>query len=271
MSFDRPKWFERGIRRQQLDDYIDRTGTATFGFKELPASEKETWVRRHFDTVAPYYDFMNTLCSLGIHYIWKRMAVNRLNLRPGQIVLDVCGGTGDLSILADEKVGPGGKVILFDINREMIQAGRVSSSHSAARKRIHYIQGNAEAICLPERTCDAAMVGFGIRNVTRLRRAFSEMHRVLKPGGRFMCLEFSKPVNPVFRRFYDFHSFHIMPLLGQLLVGNREGYLCLPETIRLFSLPEELSALLTDVGFTDVAFRRLTNGIAVIHTGRRPL
>jgi demethylmenaquinone methyltransferase/2-methoxy-6-polyprenyl-1,4-benzoquinol methylase len=97
------------------------------------------------------------------------------------------------------------------------------------------------------------------------------MYRVLKPGGRFMCLEFSKPVNPMFRRLYDFHSFHIMPLMGQLLVGNREGYLCLPETIRLFSLPEELSALLTDVGFTDVAFRRLTNGIAVIHAGRRPL
>ncbi|MFH1981503.1 MAG: class I SAM-dependent methyltransferase [Pseudomonadota bacterium] len=271
MSFDQPKWFERGIRRQQLDDYIERTGKATFGFKEVSASEKESWVRRHFDTVAPYYDFMNTLCSLGIHHLWKRMAINRLHLRPGDVVLDVCGGTGDLSILADEKTGPAGKVVLFDINREMIQAGRASNSHRAARKRIHYVQGNAEAISLPDDICDGAMVGFGIRNVTRLRRAFSEMHRVLKPGGRFMCLEFSKPVNPVFRRLYDFHSFHVMPLMGQILVGNREGYVCLPETIRLFSLPDELAALLTDVGFTDVAYRRLTNGIAVIHTGRKPL
>ena len=270
MAFDRPKWFDRGIRRQQLDDYIERTGKTTFGFREVSASEKESWVRRHFDNVAPYYDFMNTLCSLGIHYIWKRIAVDRLALRPGETVLDVCGGTGDLSILARQRVGDGGRVILFDINREMIQAGRASRSHAAARAAIHYIQGNAEAISLPDGTCDAAMVGFGIRNVTRLRRAFSEMYRVLKPGGRFMCLEFSKPVNPLFRRLYDFHSFHVMPLLGQILVGNREGYLCLPETIRLFSLPEELAALLRDVGFIDVAFRRLTNGIAVIHAARKP-
>jgi demethylmenaquinone methyltransferase/2-methoxy-6-polyprenyl-1,4-benzoquinol methylase len=270
MDFDRPKWYARGIRRQQLDDYIESTGKATFGFREMAASEKESWVRRHFDRVAPYYDFMNTLCSLGIHYVWKRMAVNRLHLQPGAVVLDVCGGTGDLSMLADAAVGPTGKVLLFDINREMILAGRNSPNHRDARKRIHYIQGNAEAICLPEATCDAAMVGFGIRNVTRLKRAFSEMYRVLKPGGRFMCLEFSKPVNPAFRRLYDFHSFHVMPLLGQLLVGNREGYQCLPETIRLFSLPEELVSMLGDVGFQDVAFRRLTNGIAVIHTGRRP-
>ena len=264
-----PGWFDKRARRRQLDEYVDRTDEAMFGFREMPTAEKENWVRRHFDQVAPTYDFMNTLLSFGIHYLWKRMAVNMLDLAPGERVLDVCGGTGDLSIIAHRKTGIRGRVVVYDINWKMITAGRQTASHREARDRLLYVQGNAEWISFPDASFDAVMVGFGIRNVTRLQQAFTEMLRVLKPGGRMLCLEFSKPANPVFRWLYDVYSFHIMPMVGEILVGNREGYACLPETIRLFSLPEELSALLERVGFSDVHYRRLTNGIAVAHTAKK--
>ncbi len=262
-------WYDKTVRRQQLDDFVDRANTATFGFREMPTAEKEYWVRRHFDRVAPKYDFMNTLLSFGIHYLWKHIAVGMLALSPGERVLDICGGTGDLSIMAWKRVAPQGRVTVYDINRKMIEAGRHKSTNRAARQALGYIQGNAEAISCAGDRFDAAMVGFGIRNVTHLERAFREMYRVLRPGGRLLCLEFSKPVNPTFRKFYDFHSFVIMPFLGGLLTGNPEGYRCLPETIRLFSLPEELSALLARIGFTGIRYRRFTNGIAVAHIARK--
>jgi demethylmenaquinone methyltransferase / 2-methoxy-6-polyprenyl-1,4-benzoquinol methylase len=269
MSFNLPKWFDRSARRQQLDDHVDRTQTATFGFQQMPASEKKDWVRRHFDRVAPNYDFMNTLLSLGIHYLWKYIAMNRLGLTPGDRVLDVCGGTGDLSIIAQRKVGPGGRAVVYDINRAMLEAGRNKTTNQSIRKKLFHVQGDAEFIAFPDHSFDAVVVSFGIRNVTHLKQAFAEMHRVLKPGGKLLCLEFSKPVNPVFCRLYDFYSFHVMPFLGELLVGNRQGYVCLPETIRLFSLPEELSRILREIGYAQVHFRRLTNGIAVAHTAVR--
>ncbi|MBI9084176.1 MAG: bifunctional demethylmenaquinone methyltransferase/2-methoxy-6-polyprenyl-1,4-benzoquinol methylase UbiE [Desulfobacterales bacterium] len=271
MSFNLPKWFDRSVRQQQLDDHVDRSQTATFGFRQMPAKEKKDWVRRHFDRVAPNYDFMNTLLSLGIHYLWKRIAVARLDLKPGDRVLDVCGGTGDLSILARQKVGRKGQVVVYDINRAMLDAGRDKTTNGQIRNQLHYVQGDAEFISFPDNRFDAVMVSFGIRNVTHLKQAFAEMHRVLKPGGKLLCLEFSKPVNPLFRWLYDFYSFTVMPFLGEILVGDRQGYVCLPETIRLFSLPEELSHILEEIGYERIAYRRLTNGIAVAHTGVRPV
>ena len=213
---------------------------------------------------------MNTLLSFGIHYLWKIQSVNRLGLKPGDRVLDVCGGTGDLSIMAKRRVGSRGKVVVYDINRAMLEAGRSKAADQQVRRRLRHVQGDAEFISFPDESFDTVMVSFGIRNVTHLKRAFAEMHRVLKPGGKLLCLEFSKPVNPLFRWLYDFYSFTVMPFLGELLVGNRKGYACLPETIRLFSLPEELSGILEEIGYTKVAYRRLTNGIAVAHTGIRP-
>lgn len=240
---------------------------AYFGYDKIPAEHKTEKVMRHFDSVALRYDFMNTLLSFGIHYLWKRDAVRCLKLKPGQSVLDVCGGTGDLSILADKTVGPGGRVVLYDINRAMIEAGRAKTNDAASRKRIHYVQGNAEYIAFPDNAFDAAIVGYGIRNVTRMEKGFVEMHRVLKPGGRLVCLEFSEPTAPFFRWLYDIYSLHIMPFLGALIVANRAAYTHLPESIRTFPLPDRLSEILESIGFEKVAYHRQTNGISVVHVG----
>ncbi len=262
-----PRWFGAGKRQEQLDDYIEQTGSARFGIRTYKESEKYKAVMRHFNRVAPKYDFMNSLLSMGIQHVWKRAAVRMLDIRPGEKVLDVCGGTGDLSILAARRTGPGGRVVIFDINRAMIEAGRHKIDPYPELAHISYVQGNAEEITFPDATFDAAMVGFGIRNVTHLKRGFKEMHRVLKPGGRILCLEFSRPVNPLFRGLYDFYSFNVMPLLGELIAGSAESYACLPETIRMFPLPDELAAIFEGIGFEKVRYRVMTNGIAVAHVG----
>lgn len=260
-------WFDEQKRNEQLDGHITHSKSASFGFLTVPEDEKVKWVCRHFNSVARHYDFMNTLLSFGIHHLWKRQAVAMMGLRPGDRVLDVCGGTGDLARLAARATRPGGRVTIYDINRAMMLAGRPKLEKSAFKKSIRHIQGDAETISFADASFDAAMVGFGIRNVTHMQRGFSEMHRVLKPGGRFMCLEFSKPTAALFRRLYDLYSFYAMPLLGQLLAGSRQAYTHLPETIRLFPLPDELAQILSATGFSDVHYRRLTNGIAVVHVG----
>ncbi|MDA8140175.1 MAG: bifunctional demethylmenaquinone methyltransferase/2-methoxy-6-polyprenyl-1,4-benzoquinol methylase UbiE [Desulfobacteraceae bacterium] len=262
-----PKWFDSARRREQLDEHITQTGQARFGIRAFGEQEKAGAVRRHFNRVAPKYDFMNSLLSLGIQHVWKRGAIRMLDLRPGQKVLDVCGGTGDLAILASRRVGRRGAVVIYDINWEMIAAGRPKIDPVPELANIGYVQGDAEAIAFPDHTFDVAMVGFGIRNLTHLKRGFSEMHRVLKPGGKLLCLEFSRPFNPLFRGLYDFYSFNIMPLLGQLLVGSAESYACLPETIRMFPLPDELARMLESIGFGSVNYEAFTNGIAVAHVG----
>jgi demethylmenaquinone methyltransferase / 2-methoxy-6-polyprenyl-1,4-benzoquinol methylase len=166
-----------------------------------------------------------------------------------------------------EKLAPEGRVIIYDINKAMMDVGRKKQSVSGLGKKIRFVLGNAESISFPDNSFDAAMVGFGIRNVTRMEQGFSEMHRVLKPGGTLMCLEFSKPAAPLFRWLYDFYSFHIMPLLGQMIAGSRQAYTHLPESIRTFPLPDKLSEILENIGFRNVSYRRLTNGIAIVHRG----
>jgi len=262
-----PDWFDEGKRREQLDDHISATGKARFGIRTFQENEKVQAVRRHFNRVAPKYDFMNSLLSFGIQHVWKRAAVNMLQLRPDQQVLDVCGGTGDLSILASRDIGPRGRAFIYDINWAMLTAGRPKIDPYPRRANIAYVQGDGEQISFPDNSFDAAMVGFGIRNLTHLRRGFAEMHRVLKPGGKILCLEFSRPTNALFRSLYDFYSFNIMPLLGQMIAGSAESYACLPETIRMFPLPDELVDMLSGLGFTDVVYKRFTNGIAVAHVG----
>jgi demethylmenaquinone methyltransferase/2-methoxy-6-polyprenyl-1,4-benzoquinol methylase len=258
-------WIEEQKRKKQLNNATGGEEAAYFGYQRISAGIKTDKVVQHFNSVAPYYDFMNTLLSFGIHHIWKRTAVNMLELLPGDSVLDVCGGTGDLAILAARAIGNSGRVTIYDINRAMIQAGLHKVSNTTMENRIQYVQGNAENICFPDRHFDNAMVGFGIRNVTRIEAGFAEMCRVLKPGGKMMCLEFSKPTAPVFRWLYDFYSFNIMPLIGQVIAGSRKAYKHLPESIRTFPMPDELTAMLTKIGFSHVSYRKLTNGIAVIH------
>jgi demethylmenaquinone methyltransferase/2-methoxy-6-polyprenyl-1,4-benzoquinol methylase len=261
------KWFDPKGRQEQFDSHIRRSKTAWYGFMKVPEAEKQDRIYRHFESVAEKYDLMNTLLSFGIHYAWKREAVRMLGLRPGARVLDVCGGTGDLAVMASGHIGPDGRVAVYDINRAMMQAGRPKVAAQGLDGRIAFVQGNAEAIAFSENSFDAAMVSFGIRNVTHMEKAFGEMYRALKPGGKILCLEFSKPVNPVFRWLYDFYSFHIMPALGQLIARNRNAYLLLTESIRLFPMPDELASRLEDIGFSDVFYRRMTNGIAVAHIG----
>jgi demethylmenaquinone methyltransferase/2-methoxy-6-polyprenyl-1,4-benzoquinol methylase len=238
---------------------------AYFGYQPVAPAEKEKLVHQHFDTVSARYDFMNTLLSLGMHHLWKRAAVRLMGLKTGDLVLDVCGGTADLAILAAKTIGPSGRVLVYDINRAMMAAGRPKLAKANLTSRIAFLQGDAELLACPDESFDAAMVGFGIRNLTHPELGFQEMHRVLKPGGRFMCLEFSQPVATWFRRLYDFYSFYIIPLMGRLFVGSWQAYTYLPESIRMFAHPEEVSATLEGLGFTQVRYRRLTNGIAVIH------
>jgi demethylmenaquinone methyltransferase/2-methoxy-6-polyprenyl-1,4-benzoquinol methylase len=261
----------RESRKSGTEGATAGTKLTHFGFQMVPEEEKVEWVRRHFNSVAPVYDFMNTLLSFGIHYAWKRTAVRMLGLTAGERVLDVCGGTGDLALLAARRVGSRGRVLLYDINEAMIREGRRKRERDKDPERgwIRYTLGNAEKIACPDHCFDAAMVGFGIRNVTRMDHGFAEMCRVLKPGGRMICLEFSQPTMPVFRWLYDVYSFHIMPWLGEMIAGNRQAYTHLPETIRLFPLPDALSEILKDAGFRRVTYRRLTNGIAVVHLAEK--
>ncbi len=262
-------WVDRRKRQAKLAEKETAPPKAFFGYEAVPEAEKESRVRRHFNSVARHYDFMNTLLSFGIHYAWKRQSVRMMGLKPGERVLDLCGGTGDLAILASRRVGAGGRVVICDINWEMMAAGRGKVAASANGRRICHTQGNAEQIPFADGSFDAAMVGYGIRNVTHPEQGFREMFRVLAPGGVMMCLEFSKPTNPVFRSLYDFYSFHIMPELGEILAGSRQAYTHLPESIRTFPLPDELSEMLRGIGFARVGYRRQTNGISVVHVARK--
>lgn len=236
----------------------------------MQIEQKTTEVKRHFDAVARRYDLMNTVLSFGLHHLWKRRAVNLLGLKPGERVADVCGGTGDLALLAAQEVGPTGGVVLYDINRAMMLAGRHKVSRADLAKRIWLVEGDAEGLALADQSMDAVLVGFGVRNLARMEEGLQEMHRVLKPKGRLLILEFSRPSNPLWRWLYDRYSFRVMPLLGQLIAGSRNAYVYLTSSIRQFPLPEELAATLRNIGFPQVTYHPLTNGIAMIHLAVKP-
>lgn len=257
---------EKKPKRRLIERYIHGE-PAFFDYQPVPEKEKAEKVLKHFNSIADRYDFMNTLLSLGIHHLWKRAAIKTMALKPGSKVIDVCGGTGDLAVLAARAAGPAGRVVIYDINRAMMSAGKNKNRVAFFGDRITFTLGDAENITFQDNTFDAVMVGFGIRNVTHIKRGFAEMYRVLKPGGTFMCLEFSKPTASLFRRIYDIYSFYLIPFLGALIAGSRKAYMHLPESIRSFPLPDELSMELENIGFSQVVYRKLTNGIAVIHTG----
>jgi demethylmenaquinone methyltransferase/2-methoxy-6-polyprenyl-1,4-benzoquinol methylase len=253
-----------GLSPAEMESPGERTD---FGYRRVPSREKARYVLRHFNSIADRYDFMNSLLSLGLHHCWKRWAIRASGLKARDRVMDVCGGTGDLSRLAAKAVGPQGRVMLYDINRAMIEAGRPKMKRTSLASRIRYIQGDAERISCRPACMDAALVGFGIRNLTWMERGLAEMFRVLKPGGKIMVLEFSLPTSSFFRWLYDVYSFTLMPLAGKIFAGTEKAYLYLPESIRRFPPPEELSRILREIGFTRVAYCRMTNGIAVIYTG----
>jgi len=242
---------------------------ANFDNKKSDGWKKSQLILGYFNSVARKYDMMNTLLSFGIHHIWKRTAVRMMELNTGDRVLDVCGGTGDLAVLAAEAVGLTGNVTLYDFSSAMINAGRVKNINSPIRKRIQYVQGDAQHISFQDDSFDAATVGFGIRNVMDMKKAFKAMYRVLKPGGKMMCLEFSQPASPLFRLLYDYYSFYIIPFLGKSITGSVEAYTHLPESIRIFPSPDKLSDILKNIGFSHITHKKLTNGIAVIHLAKK--
>ena len=263
-------WFsEKKRHKPSTDKHDSREKKAYFGYQSVPENEKVKLVIRHFNTVARKYDMMNTLLSFGIHHQWRRNAIRILGLKQGETVLDVCGGTGDLSILAVREVGLSGRVILYDINRAMMDMGKSKVANSSYGNNVLYVQGDAEEISIKDQIFDAAFVGFGIRNLTHMEKGFKEMYRVLKPGGKLMCLDLSKPTDPLFRWLYDFYSFYIMPFLGGILTGSRRAYTYLPESIRVFPLPDELTAILKKAGFSRITYRKLTNGMAVVHLAKK--
>lgn len=246
-----------------------QNGMTDFGSKKVPVGDKVKWVLRHFNAVADKYDLMNTLLSFGIHHLWKRTALRMLRLKKGDIVIDICGGTGDLSLLAAKDVDMSGRVILYDINKAMMEKGRVKVANSPFAANICFVQGDAEWISSHDCSFDAVMIGFGVRNLTHLDQGLREIYRVLKPNGKFMCLEFSRPTALLFRWLYDVYSFYIMPFLGQIIVGSKQAYTYLPESIRMFPLPTEFAGILESLGFSGVSYRRLTNSIAVVHLARK--
>lgn len=252
------------------DAGANRHSQVDFGYRQVPEGEKIHRVLGHFQAVARRYDLMNSLLSLGIHRLWKLAAVKALGLRPGERVLDLCGGTGDLAVLSQRGVGRSGSVVLYDLSRAMMTAG-MPKVRRHGHSSVHFVQGDAENLALRSRAFDRVIVGFGLRNLTHLDRGFLEIHRILKPGGRMVCLEFAKPDMPLFRWLYDRYSFRVMPFIGLLVTGSREAYTYLAESIRVFSSPDEMSELMKSAGFTAVRYRRLTNGIAVLHEANKGL
>jgi demethylmenaquinone methyltransferase / 2-methoxy-6-polyprenyl-1,4-benzoquinol methylase len=248
---------------------VPNESSVSFGFRKVSEAEKRKLVDKHFDSIATKYDWMNTVLSFGLHYLWKRIAVRMSGIKANDIVLDVCGGTADLALLAANLVGNTGHVVVYDINRAMMRIGQAKVAASHLAERVRFVQGDAERISFPDGSFDVVMVGFGIRNFVHLQEGLSQMHRVLKKGGTFTCLEFSRPGPAWFRALYNFYSFVIMPLAGRVLAGTREAYTYLPESIRLFPLPDELSTMLRNMGFSAVTYKRLTNGIAVVHRAEK--
>ncbi|MBF0296030.1 MAG: bifunctional demethylmenaquinone methyltransferase/2-methoxy-6-polyprenyl-1,4-benzoquinol methylase UbiE [Magnetococcales bacterium] len=245
------------------------TGQSTthFGFSEVPLNEKVHKVRQIFDSVAGNYDLMNDLMSLGVHRLWKRFAIRRLRLKPGQRLLDVAGGTGDLARLMQRELSGQGDIVIYDINAAMLEQGRNRLSDEGSLTGIRWVQGNAEQLPFPDHAFHAVTIGFGIRNVTQIDAALREMTRVLRPGGQFMCLEFSHVAIPFLRPIYEAYSFRVLPEIGHWVAKDRDAYQYLVESIRRFPDQEQFAAMLREAGLYQVRHHNLTGGIAAVHIG----
>jgi demethylmenaquinone methyltransferase / 2-methoxy-6-polyprenyl-1,4-benzoquinol methylase len=242
--------------------------TASFGFRDVPEAEKEGLVREVFSSVASKYDLMNDLMSGGVHRLWKDAFVEWLNPRPGWRVLDVAGGTGDIAFrIADivRKRGGEAAITVCDINADMVGEG-VKRAAEKGERSITWITGDAEALPIPDASMDAYTIAFGIRNVTHIDKALSEARRVLKPGGRFLCLEFSRVEMPGLDTLYDTYSLNVLPRLGQVVAGDAESYRYLAESIRRFPPQVRFAKMIEQAGLGQVKVRNLTGGIAAMHS-----
>jgi demethylmenaquinone methyltransferase/2-methoxy-6-polyprenyl-1,4-benzoquinol methylase len=256
----------------------ETSAEADFGFRRVPEHDKSPLVRAVFDSVAARYDLMNDLMSGGIHRWWKAEMIAALRPRPGQVLLDVAGGTGDVALRALPRLRPAGSeadpgisgvVVVCDPTRQMLDIGRARAIDQGILAGIEWVAGDAESLPFADRAFDLYAIAFGLRNVTRIERALAEARRVLKPGGRFLCLEFTPAVLPLLQPLYDLYSFHVLPLLGQIVTGDRAAYAYLAESIRRFPPQSTLAAMIEDAGLDRVRVRNLTGGIAALHSAWR--
>lgn len=239
-----------------------------FGYRDVPAPEKQKLVGEVFSSVAERYDLMNDLMSLGIHRLWKRHFVATLGLRPGHRVLDLAGGTGDIAALMAPRVGGHGRIVLADINDAMLRRGRDRLIDAGRAERVGFAQVNAEALPFPGGSFDRVTIAFGLRNVTDPSAALAEMHRVLRPGGRAAILEFSR-VPDALEPIYEWYSFNVLPRLGAWVAGDADSYRYLAESIRRHPEQDALRQMLLEAGFDRADYRNLSGGLVAIHTGIR--
>jgi demethylmenaquinone methyltransferase/2-methoxy-6-polyprenyl-1,4-benzoquinol methylase len=246
--------------------------SATFGFRDVDPGEKPGLVRGVFDRVARRYDLMNDLMSAGVHRLWKDAVVARLNPQPGETIIDCAGGTGDIARRVAHMArraqrrrgGPDAKVVVVDYNAEMVAAGRARGGEP----EIAWAVGDAQRLPLPDACAEAYVIAFGIRNVTDVSAALREARRVLRPGGRFLCLEFSRPTTEALRAAYDAYSFKVIPEIGARVAGDRDSYQYLVESIRRFPDQKRFAAMITEAGFSLVDVTNYAGGVAALHTGR---
>jgi demethylmenaquinone methyltransferase/2-methoxy-6-polyprenyl-1,4-benzoquinol methylase len=246
----------------------EKNGFTHFGYEEVALADKQQRVGAVFSSVARRYDVMNDLMSLGIHRIWKRFAVDLAAVRPGERVLDVAGGTGDLTRAFRRAVGTQGVVVLADINAEMLEQGRAALADRGVVD-VPLVQANAEALPFPPGSFDCITIAFGLRNVTDKDAALRSMTQALKPGGRLLVLEFSKPLNAGLSRLYDQYSFRVLPLLGRMVAGDEASYRYLAESIRMHPGQAQLKAMMESAGLSRVQVYNLTGGIVAVHRGFR--
>ena len=252
-----------------MTDQKDNVTLTDFGFASIPKDEKKSRVRAVFDSVAGQYDIMNDVMSLGLHRLWKRFVVAQSGLKAGQKALDVAAGSGDLSLGLLKRVGPTGRVIVTDINTAMLRRGRDRLVNAGMTGNVEYAEADAENLPFKSEVFNCVTIGFGLRNLTDKSSALRSMRRVLKPGGRVLVLEFSKPNFGPLDRFYDMYSFQVLPKLGQLLANDAASYQYLAESIRKHPGQEQLKALMVEQGFERCCYYNLSGGIVSVHVGFR--
>jgi demethylmenaquinone methyltransferase/2-methoxy-6-polyprenyl-1,4-benzoquinol methylase len=238
-----------------------------FGFKQVDADKKAGLVADVFSSVASKYDVMNDVMSLGIHRLWKKLAMNHTGLKKGQRALDVAGGTGDLTIYMSEQVGTTGEVVISDINPDMLEQGRRRLIDKGIAGNLQFVEANAEELPFEENGFDCVTIAFGLRNVTDKDKALRSMYKVLKPGGRLLVLEFSKPVLPGLNEVYDFYSFKILPFMGKVVANDEQSYRYLAESIRMHPDQATLKTMMEDAGFERCTYHNMSGGIVALHKG----
>jgi len=241
--------------------------TTDFGYQQVPIREKHKRVAQVFHSVAGKYDLMNDLMSFGIHRIWKHFTIERSGVRGGQRVLDIAGGTGDLAKAFAKRVGEGGEVVLADINGSMLNVGRTRLIDEGVVGNVQYVQADAQFLPFPDNYFDCITIAFGLRNVTDKDAALSSMFRVLRPGGKAMVVEFSKPVAPGLGPVYDIYSFKVLPLMGKLVANDADSYRYLAESIRMHPDQQTLKVMMEEAGFERCEYHNLSGGIVALHIG----